>query len=54
MYSSERSGYLREMQTKEKMGSSQRYGYLFEKEHKLWVAEPHVQMYLDSIAIKTG
>jgi asparagine synthase (glutamine-hydrolysing) len=48
------SGYLRELQTKEKMGSSQRYGYLFEKERKLWVAEPHVQMYLDSIAIKTG
>ncbi|WP_415282211.1 asparagine synthetase B family protein [Candidatus Nitrososphaera sp. FF02] len=48
------SGYLRELQTKEKMGSSQRYGYLFEKERKLWVAEPHVQMYLDSIALKTG
>jgi asparagine synthase (glutamine-hydrolysing) len=48
------SGYLRQLQSKEKMGSSQRYGYLFEKEHKLWVAEPHVQMYLDSIAKKTG
>lgn len=48
------SGYLRELQSKEKMGSSQRYGYLFEKEHKLWVAEPHVQMYLDSIAQNTS
>jgi len=44
--------YLSELQSKEKMGSSQRYGYLFEKESKLWVAEPHVQMYLDSIVRK--
>lgn len=44
--------YLTELQSKEKMGSSQRYGYLFEKESKLWVAEPHVQMYLDSIVHK--
>lgn len=48
------SGYLQKLQSMEKMGSSQRYGYLFEKEHKLWVAEPHVQMYLDSIAQKTS
>jgi asparagine synthase (glutamine-hydrolysing) len=48
------SGYLRQLQSKEKMGSSQRYGYMFEKEQKMWIAEPHVQMYLDSIAKKTG
>jgi asparagine synthase (glutamine-hydrolysing) len=46
--------YLTELQSKEKMGSSQRYGYLFEKESKLWVAEPHVQMYLDSIVHKAS
>lgn len=46
--------YLSELQSKEKMGSSQRYGYLFEKESKLWVAEPHVQMYLDSIVRKNN
>ena len=44
--------YLTELQSKEKMGSSQRYGYLFEKESKLWVAEPHVQMYLDTLVRK--
>jgi asparagine synthase (glutamine-hydrolysing) len=44
--------YLTELQSKEKMGSSQRYGYLFEKESKLWVAEPHVQMYLDTLVQK--
>ncbi len=43
------SRYMSEFQSKEKMGSSQRYGYLFEKESKMWVAEPHVQMYLDSL-----
>ena len=32
-----------------KLASSQRYGYLFENE-KMWIAEPHVQMYLDSIS----
>jgi asparagine synthase (glutamine-hydrolysing) len=41
--------YLDVLQTREKMGSSQRYGYLFENE-KMWIAEPHVQMYLDSIS----
>jgi asparagine synthase (glutamine-hydrolysing) len=41
--------YLDVLQIREKMGSSQRYGYLFENE-KMWIAEPHVQMYLDSIS----
>jgi asparagine synthase (glutamine-hydrolysing) len=44
------AGYLQSLALKEKMGSSQRYGYLFEKQQKMWIAEPHVQMYLDSIA----
>jgi asparagine synthase (glutamine-hydrolysing) len=44
--------YLNELQSKEKMGSSQRYGYLFEKETKLWISQPYVQMYIDSLAYK--
>lgn len=47
------AGYLQSLALKEKMGSSQRYGYLFEKEQKMWIAEPHVQMYLDSLARKS-
>jgi asparagine synthase (glutamine-hydrolysing) len=43
------AGYLQLLESKEKMGSSQRYGYMFEKEQKMWIAEPHVQMYLDSL-----
>ena len=42
-------GYIEVLRTREKVGSSQRYGYLFENE-KLWIAEPHVQMYLDSLS----
>jgi asparagine synthase (glutamine-hydrolysing) len=41
--------YLDVLRLRERIGSSQRYGYLFENE-KMWIAEPHVQMYLDSIA----
>jgi asparagine synthase (glutamine-hydrolysing) len=41
--------YLNALLSREKIGSSQRYGYLFENE-KMWIAEPHVQMYLDSIS----
>jgi len=41
--------YLDALQSREKIGSSQRYGYLFENE-KMWIAEPHVQVYLDSIS----
>lgn len=43
--------YLDLLKSREKVGSSQRYGYLFENEKKkMWIAEPHVQMYLDSIS----
>jgi asparagine synthase (glutamine-hydrolysing) len=41
--------YFDILRSREKIGSSQRYGYLFENE-KMWVAEPHVQMYFDSIS----
>lgn len=44
-------GYIEVLRTREKVGSSQRYGYLFENE-KLWIAEPHVQMYFDSLSKK--
>jgi hypothetical protein len=37
--------------SREKIGSSQRYGYLFENENeRMWIVEPYVQMYLDSIS----
>ncbi len=43
--------YLDLLKSRERVGSSQRYGYLFEDEKKkMWIAEPHVQMYLDSIS----
>ena len=41
--------YLKHLESQERVGSSQRYGHLFEKEQKMWIAEPHVQMYLDSL-----
>ncbi len=44
-------GYIEVLRSREKVGSSQRYGYLFENE-KLWIAEPHVQMYFDSLSKK--
>lgn len=45
------SKYLSHLQSRDRIGSSQRYGYLFEDgTEKMWIAEPHVQMYLDSIA----
>jgi asparagine synthase (glutamine-hydrolysing) len=43
--------YLEELKAREKIGSSQRYGYLF-IDGKIWIAEPHMQMYLDSILKK--
>jgi asparagine synthase (glutamine-hydrolysing) len=43
------SSYLKLLESHERVGSSQRYGYIFEKEQKMWIAEPHVQMYLDSL-----
>jgi asparagine synthase (glutamine-hydrolysing) len=45
------ASYLDSLLLRERMGSSQRYGYLFGDE-KIWTAEPHVQMYLDSISKK--
>jgi asparagine synthase (glutamine-hydrolysing) len=40
--------YLQILKNREKVGSSQRYGYLFGDE-KIWIAEPHVQLYLDNL-----
>jgi asparagine synthase (glutamine-hydrolysing) len=48
-----RNGYSLLMEDREKMGSSQRYGFLF-GDRDLWVAEEHVQMYLDYLALKQG
>lgn len=45
--------YLEELKMREKIGSSQRYGYLF-VDDKIWIAEPQIQMYLDSILKKTA
>jgi asparagine synthase (glutamine-hydrolysing) len=45
--------YLEELKMREKIGSSQRYGYLF-VDGKIWIAEPPIQMYLDSILKKTA
>jgi asparagine synthase (glutamine-hydrolysing) len=45
------ASYLDVLRLRERIGSSQRYGYLFGDE-KIWTAEPHVQMYLDSISKK--
>ena len=42
------SSYLEILKNREKIGSSQRYGYLFGDE-KIWIAEPHVQLYLDNV-----
>jgi asparagine synthase (glutamine-hydrolysing) len=42
-------GYLDNLRSRERIGSSQRYGHLFGNE-RMWIAEPHVQMYLDSIS----
>lgn len=40
---------VEKLNKRELMGSSQRYGHLFESE-KIWNIEPHIQMYLESIA----
>jgi asparagine synthase (glutamine-hydrolysing) len=45
------ASYLDELRLRERIGSSQRYGYLFGDE-KIWIAEPHVQMYLDGLSDK--
>ena len=41
--------YLKIISRRERIGSSQRYGYKYGN-NNLWVLEPHVQMYLDSVA----
>jgi asparagine synthase (glutamine-hydrolysing) len=41
--------YLEKLKKRELIGSSQRYGHLFENEN-IWALAPHIQMYLDSIA----
>ena len=43
------ASYLEDLAKRERVGSSQRYGYMFGDE-KIWIAEPHVQMYLDSLS----
>ena len=47
--SSVKDNYLDKLNKRELMGSSQRYGHLFESE-KIWNIEPHIQMYLEKIA----
>jgi asparagine synthase (glutamine-hydrolysing) len=41
--------YLDKLKKRELVGSSQRYGHLFEKE-QIWSLEPHIQMYLENIS----
>jgi len=43
------SRYLDKLKNRELIGSSQRYGHLFEKE-QIWSLEPHIQMYLENIS----
>jgi asparagine synthase (glutamine-hydrolysing) len=42
------SGYLRELEKREILGSSQRYGFKYGNK-ELWLTSPHIQMYLDRI-----
>jgi asparagine synthase (glutamine-hydrolysing) len=42
--------YLEKLNKRELIGSSQRYGHLFENEN-IWTIEPHIQMYLENIAL---
>ena len=42
------SGYLRELEKREILGSSQRYGFKYGNKD-LWLTSPHIQMYLDRI-----
>ncbi len=43
--------YLQKLAGRERIGSSQRYGHIYENQH-IWTAEPHVQMYLDRVSLK--
>jgi asparagine synthase (glutamine-hydrolysing) len=45
-----KNAYLEQLNKRELMGSSQRYGHLFETE-QIWNIEPHIQMYLEKIAM---
>ncbi|MDP8906545.1 MAG: asparagine synthase (glutamine-hydrolyzing) [Thermoproteota archaeon] len=45
-----KSSYLDKLNKRELIGSSQRYGHLFENE-KIWTIEPHIQLYLENIAL---
>lgn len=42
------SGYLHELEKRELLGSSQRYGFKYGNK-ELWLTSPHIQMYLDRI-----
>jgi asparagine synthase (glutamine-hydrolysing) len=42
------SGYLRDLEKREILGSSQRYGFKYGNK-ELWLTSPHIQMYLDKI-----
>jgi asparagine synthase (glutamine-hydrolysing) len=44
--------YLADLSQREPVGSSQRYGHLYEKD-RIWTVDPHVQFYLDSISRKS-
>jgi len=41
--------YISKLNKRELVGSSQRYGHLFESEN-IWTISPHIQMYLENIA----
>jgi len=42
------SGYLRQLENRELLGSSQRYGFKYGNK-ELWQTSPHIQLYLDKI-----
>jgi asparagine synthase (glutamine-hydrolysing) len=44
--------YIESLKQREKIGSSQRYGYLYE-DKDMWIVSPHVQLYIDSISRDT-
>jgi asparagine synthase (glutamine-hydrolysing) len=46
-------GYSPESITKEKLGSSTRYGYQY-SDKSLWLIPPHIQLYFDIIAYEAG
>ena len=42
------SGYVRQLEKRELLGSSQRYGFKYGNK-ELWQTAPHIQLYLDKI-----